>query len=107
MFDCGINIVYGEMNTTIEDGIIKAVHNVGIDIDKEKLFKAITNARKFYDDGVLDGKMQALNEIVRCEGCVFKKCLFEDGDVMCNFDLKIHKSDWYCPKGKRSLSDDD
>ena len=35
MFDCGINVIYGEINTAIEDEIFKAVRNVGIDIDKK------------------------------------------------------------------------
>ncbi len=62
MFDCGINKIIVDMVKSIEEKdekmIFKAVQDVGIDVDKKQLEKALINAKSFYDDGYRDAKKQ-------------------------------------------------
>ena len=64
MYKSPINVVYGKMRTTIENDIIKAVQDVGIDVDKEELIRALEYDRNQYDagyaDGYADGKREAV-----------------------------------------------
>ena len=39
-----------------EDNIVRAVQNIGIDVDKERLQKALTDSKSFYDEGYADAK---------------------------------------------------
>ena len=111
MFESGINITFGEMNVQIENGIYQAVRNVGIDIDKEKLLQVIKDARKFYDDGVSDGRMRARNELVRCHECEHRgnprKCILAfvaDLKHQPFFVLDNH-GEWYCADAKQKESE--
>lgn len=44
-----------QMNMVVENGIIKAVQRVGIDVDKEELLKALQYDRGQYEKGYQDG----------------------------------------------------
>ena len=48
-----------ELNTQMEGDVLKVCHSYGIDVDKERLMQALTDARKFYDEGYRDGKLDA------------------------------------------------
>ena len=102
MFDCGINVIYGEINTAIEDEIFKAVRNVGIDIDKKRLTQVIQDRRKAYDDGVADGKKMAKEELVRCKDCKH----YDKDMIYCNlFGIQNIDDDWFCADGKPKESE--
>ena len=55
MYISPITIMQGEMNVRVENEIIKAVRNIGIDVDKEELIKALAYDRKQYEKGYEDG----------------------------------------------------
>lgn len=105
MFDCGIHVINGEINTVIEDGIVKAVRSVGFVIDKEQLLKAITEARTFYEQGVSDGRMKAREDlIVRCGMCKYHGT---DDCAITRNEGYTTSYNWFCGDGKRKDSDPD
>lgn len=54
-----IDVIYHQQMTDIENGICKAVLDVGINVDKERLTRAIEDARSFYAEGYSQGKKDA------------------------------------------------
>ena len=66
-----------------ENNILKAVVNAGISVDKERLLRALNDARYFYREG-FDAAMSAADvvEVVRCKDCCLGRpwC---DGSVSC------------------------
>lgn len=48
-----------EQKAQMEEDILKVCHSYGIDVNKERLMQALTDARKFYDEGYLAGKLDA------------------------------------------------
>lgn len=44
-----------EINKTVEGEIMNAVMKVGVDVDKERLLKALIDAKSFYEEGYADG----------------------------------------------------
>lgn len=61
-----------ELNTQMEGDVLKVCHSYVIDVDKERLMQALTDARKFYDEGYRDGKRDAV-VVVRCKDCEHMK----------------------------------
>lgn len=58
MYESPIDAIYSDVVTKLEDGVLKAVQDVGITVDKEELIKALQydrdQYRKGYEDAVLD-----------------------------------------------------
>ena len=71
MYESPIDIVLNDFRNMIiqqqENGVLKAVQKTGIIVDKEELLKALKYDREQYDkgynDGYIDGKLSAINEI--------------------------------------------
>lgn len=80
MFDCGIHEFVTEVSREVTEKhdamVVEEVRKIGIDIDKERLERAILDAKSFYDDGYKDGKM--LLELVYKK---LKALVYEDFDV--------------------------
>ena len=59
MFDCGIHITMQDLSNQItkdqENFIVRAVQELYVDIDKEKLEKCLYDSKSFYDDGYKEG----------------------------------------------------
>lgn len=62
MYESPVNVIYGEMQTQIEGDIFKAIQNVGVDVNKEELIKALMYDREQYSKGYSDGYNQAITE---------------------------------------------
>lgn len=62
MYESPVNIIYGEMQTQIEGDVFKAIQNVGIDVNKEELIKALQYDRGQYEKGYSDGYTKAIDE---------------------------------------------
>lgn len=62
MWESPVSVIYGEMQTQIEGDIYKAIQNVGIDVDKEELLKALMYDRNQYEKGYKDGYAEAIDE---------------------------------------------
>ena len=95
MFDCGIKAILGEMQTKFEDDCISAVQSYGFEIDKEKLEKALTDSKSFYNEGYADAKRQ----YDRTKGHWIEQDPFQ----ICNqcgkgYNKDFHKGYNFCPK---------
>ena len=60
MYESPIKIITGKIQTQIDDEIYNAVQNVGINVDREELLKALEYDRGQYEKGFDDGFAQAL-----------------------------------------------
>ena len=55
MYESPINVITQGWQTTVENGIYKAIESYGINIDKEELLKVLQYDRNQYDKGYMDG----------------------------------------------------
>lgn len=60
MYESPIEVIYSQVRTQLveeeERQMLKAVHDVGVDVDKEELLKALRYDRDQYEKGFEDGK---------------------------------------------------
>ena len=63
MYESPINIITGQIKTNYEDAIYSAVQNVGINIDKEELLKALEYDRGQYEEGFREGEKHTMRQI--------------------------------------------
>lgn len=49
-------MIYSELNQQVEENMYKCVLNVGVDVNKEELYKALQYDRNQYDKGYSDAK---------------------------------------------------
>ena len=59
MYKSPIDIIYGQMETQLEDHVMRAVQSVHVNVDKDELLKALQEDRRQYEKGYLDGKADA------------------------------------------------
>lgn len=98
-YESPINIIYGEINTKMENEVLTVIQNLGVDVNKEELIRALQYDREQYQKGYDDRD----KEIVRCKDCEYGE-LCNEGDVFCTKDIgtiesSIHKSEWFCADG--------
>ena len=55
MYEATIKLFEGQMRIEQENNILKAVKEIGIDVDKEELLKALKYDREQYNKGYADG----------------------------------------------------
>lgn len=55
MYKSPIEIIYGQMQTNMENNIYEAVQKYGVNVDKEELIRALQYDRDQYDEGYKDG----------------------------------------------------
>lgn len=86
-----IQVAYGELTTSFENEVMKAVQQVGINVNKEELLKALELADK----------------LVYCKDCKhLRYCETEDLDLYLDCDCPDgggipRNEDWYCADGER------
>lgn len=59
MYKSPIEIITRKMQTRVDDEIFRAVQNVGINVDREELLKALEYDRGQYEKGYKDGRKDA------------------------------------------------
>lgn len=80
-------------------------------ITKEDAIRHLRNMRVFTGEPVSDFIEQIIElierqpHVVLCEHCRYKRGYTANGNIVCNFDLQTHKSDWFCPRGKETAND--
>ena len=65
MWESPINAIQSEVMMRYEDGVMKAVRNVGFDVSKEELVKALQYDREQYDKGYKDAIEEFAEQIVK------------------------------------------
>lgn len=63
MYKSPIEIIIGQIKTNYENEIYRAVQNVGINIDKGELLKALEYDRGQYEEGFREGEKHTLRQI--------------------------------------------
>lgn len=105
-YESPINIIYGQMQLQMDDNICRAVQNVGINVDKEELLRALAYDRNQYANGYADGRTARDEEIIRCKDCKRKeKDGISDGFHYCNLNGLQVTDDWFCADGERKDGD--
>lgn len=103
MYESPIEVIQKNIEMQIENGIYKAVQNVGINVDKEELIKALNYDRRQYQKGYADGFRDAhAPNVIRCKDCIYsngtlKYCSIdhwvnEDGTSFCSYGEKSEPS---------------
>lgn len=98
MYQSPIDVIMGQMHMTFENEICKAVQNVGVNVDKEELLKALQYDRGQYQKGYRDRD----DEIVRCKDCKHGARLERTGMtplVTCKGE--DHELNWFCADGEK------
>lgn len=94
-----IELIMSDMQIRMEGKICNAVQNVGVNVDKEELLKALQYDRDQYQKGYDDRD----SEIVRCKDCADGHLLtLPDGKkvIECR-EYLCHEPDWFCADGVR------
>ena len=63
MYESPIKIITGQIKTNYEDGIFRAVQNVGINVDREELLKALEYDRGQFEKGFKEGEKYVLRHL--------------------------------------------
>lgn len=96
-----IDLIMSDMQVKMEGEILKAVQNVGVNVDKEELLKALKYDRNQYQKGYADRD----TEIIRCKDC--KHWYFADNRIpseqenVCGRNGIVVTPSWYCADGER------
>lgn len=64
MWESPIKILRTQIETQIEDDVIKAISKYGIDIDKDRLLEMLRGDSHSYDKGYVDGKREVCERIL-------------------------------------------
>ena len=63
MYKSPIEIFHGQLSTQLEGEIFRAIQNVGINVDREELLKALEYDRGQYEEGFREGEKHTLRQI--------------------------------------------
>ena len=89
MYKSPIEVIADEMKFRYDNEIIRAVQRYDIKIDKDELVRALEYDRHQYEKGYADGKLVAMEKLVRC--CVCKHCKIIT-------DSSVGSATWHCSK---------
>ena len=101
-YESPIDIIKTQMRFQMEGEIMRAVQNVGVNVDKDELLRALKYDRQQYEKGYKDRD----DAIIRCGQCEFLKMLPVDHHghqpYWCD-NLKIYSEGpmWFCGDGHR------
>ena len=92
-----IDLIITQVETNMENEIVRAVQRVGVNIDKEELIRALAYDRGQYAKGYYDRD----SEIVRCKDCIHHH-IDNDGCQYCDrIDYGYGwKDDDFCSKAE-------
>lgn len=67
MYEAPIHLIFDDikiqLDKNVEDCVYSAVQNVGVNVDREELVKALNNDRGQYQIGFHDGQVEALKSL--------------------------------------------
>jgi len=97
-----IELIQTSLRLQTEGAIIKAVQNVGVNVNKDELIKALQYDRDQYQKGYADRDA----EIVRCKYCKYGNheawaAIHSNKDYWCCVSEAFHCGDWFCADGKK------
>ncbi len=105
MYESPIKVIQGELETQFEGEILKAVHRVGVTVDRDELIRALRYDREQYQKGFDDAREDAV-VVTRCKDCKFSHA--DEHGRTCEgywFELSEYavsvKDDAFCSYGER------
>jgi hypothetical protein len=86
----------------LENDIMNMIQKYGITVDKDELLKALRYDRDQYDKGYADGKVAAIDELIRCKDCIYRDGTEDTcGNIYCRLHDGRFDKDGYCSYGGR------
>ena len=92
-----IEVIQTQMRNQIEGNIYQAVMNVGVNVDKEELLKALQYDREQYQKGYKDRD----DQIVRCKDCRYCEYPNAEREWCKRGHLHGNAETWFCADGER------
>ena len=102
MYESPIKVIQGELETQLEGEILKAVHRVGVTVDRDELIRALRYDREQYQKGFDDAREDAV-VVTRCKDCehLVNATVNGNGFLICDIsDMEIALDD-FCSYGER------
>ena len=100
-----IEIICQGIGYEVDKGILKAVLEHGINVDKDELIRALQYDRDQYKKGYSDGKKAAMDELVWCKDCKHSSCNPVKLTYACNHPLGLrgflNEGFYFCSHGER------
>ena len=95
-----IEVIQSQMRSKIEGEIYRAVMNIGVNVDKDELVKALEYDRNQYQKGYKDRD----DQIVRCKDCKHWKSESDLFGKCEQWHLSgVYGADWFCADGERRI----
>lgn len=87
MYESPVDVVYNQMRTEVDNHIFKAIVDVGVNVNKEELIKALQYDRGQYDKGYKDGYEDGLHD--ETEVAKLREiCSYQKGEIQrLNFEI--------------------
>ena len=102
MYESPIKVIQGELETQLEGEILKAVHRVGVTVDRDELIRALRYDRKQYQKGFDDAREDAV-VVTRCKDCehLVNATVNGNGFLICDISDMETAPDDFCSHGDR------
>lgn len=97
-----------EMDMQIRDECFQVARKFAVEVNEERLIKALTDARTFYDEGFRAGERAAMDRLVRCKDCVYCEKTYVNGKgfrICPASRMEITEMD-FCSYAERRTDDD-
>ena len=73
MYESAVRIIHDDLRVKQEESVLTVIQNLGIDVNKEELIKALQYDRNQYDEGYADGYEDAREDIERLNNIIVSK----------------------------------
>ena len=102
MYESPIKVIQGELETQLEGEILKAVHRVGVTVDRDELIRALRYDREQYQKGFDDAREDAV-VVTRCKDCkhLVNATVNGNGFLICDISDMETAPDDFCSHGDR------
>jgi hypothetical protein len=99
MYKSPIEIICGDIQKKIDNDIYSVTQKYDIRVDKNELIQALAYDRDQYKKGYIDGKRDAMADLVRCKDCE-NTCTGSNG-LVCIIWGSGTELDAFCSYGER------
>lgn len=96
-YEAPIKIIMQEIQAQQENQVYQAIQNIGVDVDKEELLKALSYDRNQYEKGYRAAK----DEIVHCKDCRHYVAEYCTRDIKSRTNMFYMRADDFCSYGER------
>ena len=105
MYKSPIEVFQTGIEYQLENDIMNMIQKYGITVDKDELLKALQYDRDQYDKGYSDGKIAAIDALVKCKDCKHY-CPLNNGYCTHGTDLMVLDENQFCSYAERKETDE-